>query len=142
MSKELTEKWKDGELPNGNYYTICLQGWSNSAYEFPCIVYCERNCFSANVVEVLAPVPTYAEFMDLMSNLEYIDKYRDLYASNKQLMTHIKTCEQQIECLQEQLKEANELLKKAAYGSKENAFPLPYVSPEECRKYLEKWGVK
>ena len=41
-----------------------------------------------------------------------------------------------------QLNEANKLLKTAGYGSKENTFPLPYVCPEECRNYLEKWGVK
>lgn len=48
----------------------------------------------------------------------------------------------EVKRLKEQLKEANELLKTAGYGSKENIYTLPYVCPEECRNYLKKWGVK
>ena len=62
MTKTLTEQWKDGELPNGNYYTICYMGWSFQTY--PCILYYSRNMpFSANVKEVLAAVPSYDEFV-------------------------------------------------------------------------------
>lgn len=56
MTKTLTEQWREGKLPEGYYYTIC-SGWNMET--FPCIVYCERNCFDANVIEVLAPVPDY-----------------------------------------------------------------------------------
>ena len=63
MTAYLNKKWKEGKLENGNYYTICVVGWSNQT--FPCIAYCERNCFSANVIDILAKVPSYQEFMNL-----------------------------------------------------------------------------
>lgn len=43
--------------------------------------------------------------------------------------------------LQEQLKEANELLKKYSDGSI-YLFPTWYNGSFEANKYLEKWGVK
>ena len=67
MTKTLTEQWRDRELPNGNYYTIC-SGWNMQT--FPCVVYCERNCFGANVIEVLSTVPSYDEYKQLVSKTD------------------------------------------------------------------------
>lgn len=69
MTKTLTEQWREGKLPNGNYYTIC-SGWNMET--FPCIVYCERNCFDANVIEVLSPVPSYEEYKRLQEQKQKV----------------------------------------------------------------------
>ena len=82
MSKELTEQWRNRKL-GGRWYYIKILGKIeiarlskyNQFYHLPI-----TNGYAANkdVSEVIAPVPTYAEFKDLMSNLQHIDKCREL----------------------------------------------------------------
>ena len=84
MTKTLTEQWRDKELKDGDYYVL------NKAGDIVCDYYIEilghfDSVLTENVKEVLASVPTYAEFMDLMSNLEYIDKYRELLSKTDKL---------------------------------------------------------
>ena len=122
MTKTLTEQWRDGTLEDRDYYVlrddeeVVKLTWSVGLFlDTDVPLYGEDE---KRIKEVLAKVPSYEE-------------YKDLYDSNKQLMTHIKTCEQQIERLQEQLKEANEVIKW-------------YAQPDtgSAKDYLEKWGVK
>ena len=139
MTKTLTEQWKKKELKDGDYYVL------NKAGDIVCDYYIEilghfDSVLTENVKEVLAPVPNYEE-------------YKDLYDSNKQLMTHIKTCEQQIERLQEQLNEANAILKSYANrynwssimdgcGYFDNALYVDDHGYSSAENYLGKWGVK
>lgn len=55
--------------------------------------------------------------------------------------TQYASVEQIVERLQEQLKEANEVIKKYSDGSI-YLFPTWYNGSFEANKYLEKWGVK
>ena len=80
MSKELTEKWKDGTLETGDYY--CRRGkFSFIGYPaYGMLAY--RNHDSIEVVEeVLAPVPSYEELQKLKEQLKdankVIKKYSD-----------------------------------------------------------------
>lgn len=61
MSKEMTEKWKNGELPDGFYYVsipgaVCgvsiLDDYELQAY---------KSVRDSDKIEVLAPVPSYRE---------------------------------------------------------------------------------
>ena len=122
MTKTLTEQWRDGTL-DGGYYYIKTRSWGcddkwhiKKGLE---IDYYNEEVWSIyedyDIYCVVAPVPSYDHFSQLVKKVER---------------------------LQEQLKEANELLQTAGYGSKENMYPFPYVCPEECRNYLKKWGIK
>ena len=104
MNKSLTEKWCEGTLPLGGYYIKLLDGsikqtdYDNISNTFDT----EFFRYNVSVKEVLAPVPTYAEFKDLMSNLEYIDKYRELLRKTdkleKQLAIATKALEEYANC--------------------------------------------
>jgi len=83
MTKTLTEQWREGTLPEGHYYFQygkCAPFIKDSytADEL-------KRCIDAENIKALAGVPTYAEFMDLMSNLKYIDKYRELISKTDKL---------------------------------------------------------
>ena len=125
MTKTLTEQWREGTLPEGEYFAITT--WSDEirplSFYGDCFLDTEVPLDNSVIVEVLAPVPSY-------------DEYKDLYDSNKQLMAHIKTCEQQIERLQEQLKEANEIIQTLHKRKECDAFDHLIFG-----KYLEKWGL-
>jgi len=114
MSKELTEKWKNGELEDGYYYVKVSWGIEEDV--------CQDYYFSMRdeweihindrIKEVLAPVPSY-------------DKVKELKEDNRFLKSGIETRDKQIERLQEQIKEANSVIcglyhlvtdKKAASG--------------------------
>lgn len=99
MSKELTEKWEKRELELGSYYVKDASG-RVFIDEYIELLYgdVKRKVFRYEevIVEVVSHVPTYAEFKDLMSNLQYIDKCRELT--------------EKVEKLEKQLKEANDLL--------------------------------
>ena len=82
MTKSLTEKWKDGELPEGEYFAITT--WSDEIHK----LYFEGDYFldtevpldNSVIVEVLAPVPSYDEYKKLQVQLkeanEVIKRYR------------------------------------------------------------------
>lgn len=63
MSKELTEKWWENELPVGHYY-IKYDGCSPFIYHFYKMTELKQ-CGDANKIEVLAPVPSYEELQKL-----------------------------------------------------------------------------
>jgi hypothetical protein len=71
MTKTLTEKWKDGELPEGFYYVLLRD--SNDIY----IRYLDQTKYSVYFEcfkEVLAPVPSYYEYEELVSKTEELQK--------------------------------------------------------------------
>ncbi|MBO7712636.1 MAG: hypothetical protein J6S85_03985 [Methanobrevibacter sp.] len=123
MTKTLTEKWKDGELPSSDdehnwlsYYIMFKDGstYSDSYWRGQWGT-ADRNY----IKEVLAPVLTYDEYKDIEKG--YIELCRE--------------CRR----LQEQLKEANELLKE--YGT-ESLWESLSLSCDEAYEYCKKWGVK
>ena len=81
MSKNLTEKWKKGELEDGCYYVkikgdrdYMLSREDNHWYEFgwDC-------CFlDEDVVEVLAPIPSYDLFVELTEKDKENAKLKEL----------------------------------------------------------------
>lgn len=82
MTKTLTEQYKFGEIKTG-YYWCKIWGEDDLAIKW---LVEDNEIHQPNLIEeVLAPVPTYAEFMDLMSNIEYIDKYRELVSKTEHL---------------------------------------------------------
>ena len=149
MSKELTEKLRNGELPDGHYYMI-FSGWNMQT--FLSIAYYSRNYIDANVIEVLAPVPSYDEYAELTQKIGRLE------LDNEGLeMAHNEGVEINAELksenkkLKEQLAEANDVIKKYAYPksvcksineNQEVWEVIAYTEPKEGLDYLEKWGVK
>ena len=125
MNKTLTEKWKDGELKEGEYYCKITESPYIERVHLPCLGDSEF------VIEVLSPVLTYDEYKDIEKG-------------------YIEICH---ECrrLQEQLKEANELIKAYATpievlrkteGNLIITETKLYYDPIKSQEYLNKWGVK
>lgn len=96
MSKTLTEQWREGTLENGFYYV--MSGWSTSIE----IRYLGEGFFEGNI-EVLAPVPTYDEYRELL-DLNVYEKDR------KKVMR----LEDKVKRLQKQLCIATKALKEYA----------------------------
>ena len=65
---DLTEKWKKGELPRGWYYVVLDNKETNIAFCKDLFTNCGRKLkrdFAINdITEVLAPVPTYQEYLE------------------------------------------------------------------------------
>ena len=76
MTKTLTEQWRDGKLPNGDYY-IKVRG-NLTGKEF--FVY--DNCINGkwaytldgNVIAVISPVPNYDEYNELATKCNQLQK--------------------------------------------------------------------
>ena len=76
MTKTLTEQWRDGKLPNGDYY-IKVRG-NLTGKEF--FVY--DNCINGkwaytldgNVIAVISPVPSYEEYNELATKCNQLQK--------------------------------------------------------------------
>lgn len=124
MTKSLTEQWKDGELKSGMYYlkmTDTNGSISRDEYFHP---YGFVNWLPEDIKEVLAPVPSYNEYKEMDNDLKEIASKNDSLA---------------MECgkLQEQLKEANNVICAL--------FPLSMnkIKATDCvYRYMEKWGEK
>jgi len=74
MSKELTEQWKKGKLPDGFYYvsipgSVCgvsiLDDYELQVY---------KSVRDSDKIEVLAPVPSYDEYLYLKTNNDHWNK--------------------------------------------------------------------
>ena len=72
---DLTEKWKNGELPIGWYYTKLWEG-CNIIDEFIGNQFLRYD--DSDIVEVIAPVPSYEEWQRV---LHYAGKYECEYTS-------------------------------------------------------------
>lgn len=72
MSKDLTEQWKNGELEQGYYYTKYTPSVGKPFVEIELRNYLIdlAKVRDANTVEVLAPVPSYEEWMRTNYNLD------------------------------------------------------------------------
>lgn len=76
MSKELTEQWRNSKLEEGWYYVHLKSDWGG--IDYITINYCDEDGMfekypDEDIKEVLAPVPTYAEFKNLKYNLQFLD---------------------------------------------------------------------
>lgn len=67
MSKELTEQWRNGTLPCDSYYLKLISGATRADF-FEGLKFCYFN--SEDIEEVLAPVPTYDQFSQLVKKVE------------------------------------------------------------------------
>ena len=112
MTKTLTKKWKDGELPVGSYY-IKLVGDVERVDFFGGLKWERTKDFG--IEEVLAPVPSFDEFQRLQDE-------------NKKL--------------KEQIDDANEVIKGFPQLKDFYTWGYGEGSKIIAEKYLEKWGVK
>lgn len=75
MTKSLTEKWKDGTLPTGLYYIINLNGKEEIDHCFTIGEF----WFNTDLKEVLAPVPSYDHFSQLVKKVKKLKKQMKEY---------------------------------------------------------------
>ena len=68
MTKSLTEKWKDGELKEGEYYCKITESPYIERVHLPCLGDVEF------MVEVLAPVPSYDHFSQKVKKVEQLQE--------------------------------------------------------------------
>ena len=100
MSKELTEKWKNGELDCGWYYIKIYWGAGyDTIFDYNTANGEFADFGKKSVKEVLAPVPSY-------------DEHNELKQDNKYLKSGIETRDKQIEQLEKRLEIATKALKK------------------------------
>ena len=126
MTKSLTDELGIRNLKKGLYYTRS----KNGRIVFGLRTVSKNRLFSPydrfvlETEEVLEPVPSYDEYKRLQ----------------KQLADASKT----IERLQEQLNEANEVIKDYDYYEPVLTSDGKYLryEPNSAKAYLEKWGVK
>ena len=64
-SEQLTEQWKKGKLPSGEYY-IKIEGVEDRACYFTGFGFAEAE--AEDVEQILAPVPDYEEYQKLLSD--------------------------------------------------------------------------
>lgn len=109
MSKELTEKWKAGELKEGYYYIKYEDNYIGIAfacewigrYEYPCVGF----EFEEDIEEILAPVPSYEELQrlesDSLAKKEGEEIVAELNYKNKELLKRNKEQRKKIHILTE-----------------------------------------
>ena len=113
MSKELTEKWKNGELDLGWYYIKIYWGAGyDTIFDYNTANGEFAEFGKKSVKEILAPVPTYEEYKELKKSLSKAEEYCDYSIKNKMDLTRQITAHlERIERLQEQLAIAIKALK-------------------------------
>ena len=126
MSKELTEHWRNGTLSENWYYIHLKSDWGG----IDCITinYCDEDGVfeeypDEDIKEVLAPVLSFDEYNELVQKIHILEK--------------------QLSSISEQLKEANDVIKK--YRRFEVALKVEkgtLIGVYPAIDYLEKWGVK
>lgn len=105
---DLTDKWKKGELPSGYYYVknefdnIFPSDYSEEYDSINDVVVKDFWTEVSDIVEVLAPVPSYDELQNINRSVN------DLMASN------IKLVEENTK-LKELLKECRDVMDKAGF---------------------------
>lgn len=116
MSKELTEQWRNGTLEDGFYYVK----FPEEGVEMVNTYMLKQLALvsDADKIEVLAPVPTYNEYLESESHCAV---YSEVNQWNKE----------KIDELEKQLIEANAIIKS-----------LKDARSQSVNEYLEKWGVK
>ena len=157
MTKTLTKQWREHNLKyKQNYYLLLEDGGEDIQPFMGGFFMSESN----EVKEVLAPVPSYDK---LQTKDMLLDSYKK---ENKRLKAVAEHCEniagkwadklfdteRKVERLQEQLNEANNVIKyygmgvvtvTGYWGDKPYTRPEETTSfPEKALEYLKKWGVK
>ena len=92
MSKELTEQWRNGTLKTGDYYIttkglgiddVLIGFYEGELQQFDCFCNC-------SIKEVLAPVPSYDEYVKLVSKTyELVQKIHILNEQNTKLYNEL-----------------------------------------------------
>lgn len=129
MSKELTEQFFKATLKAGTYYVLDDKGNVDIDY------YGGDNFQWTVVKEVLASVPTYNEWEELQESNDGLSKLMF-----KSLMNRFVKADEERERLEEQLKEANEVIENMKLCM-DDKYDYDCVA-EDVDVYLEKWGVK
>lgn len=129
MTKTLTKQWREGTLDNGYYYV--RSGWSKSVETR----YLGNGFFEGNI-EVLAPVPSYDEYKELVRKADKLDKIMADTTTNPLdcMQIEIDGLNIYVERLQKQLNEANHILK--------DVFISDAYYKSKRAQYLKRWGVK
>lgn len=122
MTKSLTEHWREGTLESGMYYWQLPNDETFMATLYKMDEY--KQTKDASQIVCLAPVPSYDECRELL-DLNVYEKDR------KKVMG----MEDKIKRLQEQLKEANEIIE--AFRTYDFT-----VDDENAEAYQVKWNVK
>ena len=122
MSKELTEQWKKGELLAGLYYFRKTDGLIEIEFHDDYRGFCTQEEY---IKEVLAPVPDYEE-------------YEDIIQQNVNQESAIETYIEEIKRLQKQLNDANDIIDFYFPKTKK----INSVCIEPLKLYRKKWGVK
>ena len=120
MTKTLTEQWREGTLPEGWYYLKVKSELAN----YPVIAECVINHSSlkpysdfyeyddSHVEEVLAPVPSFDEYKELVRKSDKLDKIMSDTVTNQGDCRQIveDNLNRQIEHIQKQLSIAKKAL--------------------------------
>ena len=152
MTKSLTEKWKDGELEDGYYYTNkVVYPETYPSCDEHIVESIDLYCFDygfdddEDICEVLAPVPSYEEYKELVRKTDELD-YQ--IKAQKEVADKLNQ-EQKVKKLEQQLAEANEALKElVGFGVVTEKTKAEYEDPDdwECTcvadEYLDKWDIK
>lgn len=121
---DLTEQWKKGELPSGEYY-IRVDGVEDRACYFAGFGFTEAD--PDEIECILAPVPSYEEYLEMKGHCaaysdinqwqkEEISAYKRLVAElkqeNSQLKELLRECKTPLEVYNEMFGNKEELLTK------------------------------
>lgn len=131
MSKELTEQWRNGTLPAGDYYLKHTDGriliyWFNGV-EF-------RFIYNVFIKEVLAKVPTYDQFVELT---EKADLFSQLVKKVEELESRLKEAEEVIRLY---FKNTQNAVYKSL-GMNDGYYKKAFIHAT-AKEYLEKYGVE
>lgn len=128
MSKELTEQWRNGTLEDGFYYVK----ENNEVFISPCSKHYLLSVL--NDCEVLAPVPTYDQFVELTEKVgELSSENGRLKYDNDVLSTVNDELTKKVKKLEEQLEEAEDVIRFYANADK--------LTEEEKQMSVEKYHL-
>lgn len=120
MSKELTEQWKNRTLKDGDYYVRREYG---TIIEHYCNDLEEWIEYEQDVKEVLAPVPTYDQFVDISKKVEELKQQLEYAERTLKNIRILMTCDPS------DMKELDE------------NFCANQLALETVNGYFEKYGV-
>lgn len=96
MTKSLTEKWKDGELEEGFYYILFASRFDKDYIAIDMFIQDEKDFMYScceDVKEVLAPVPSYDEFVQ---QREFVKDHQNVLIENMNLKLKVDKLEKKL----------------------------------------------
>ena len=132
MTKSLTEKWKDGELKQGLYYARSTQGHKTISFHTNSTkhLFSPYSKYAMQTEEILAPVPSFDQFSQLVKKVELLEFDTDVLNSiSEQQDEKLIAMDREMANMRKQIMQANKCIKHCS------THPC-------CEKYLKKWGVK